>query len=267
MRTPAISVVTPCYNSAAFVLETARSVFAQTLDDLEVIFIDDGSTDDTATILAHLVAEHGAHRARILRGADQGLAACRNLGIAEARGRYILPLDADDLIAPQMLADCAAVLDHDPEVAIVYTDRQDFGEVERIWPAGRFELERLKYFNQIGSCSLFRRTVWEAVGGYRGNVDGFDDWDFWIAAAARGFAARHVPDPHFKHRTRAGSLMTRIVDDYERLHAQIVVNNAGAYTPSEVALAECFLATRQPAAFLRASRAIFMNCLPAASLP
>jgi glycosyltransferase involved in cell wall biosynthesis len=265
MHMPAISIVTPCYNSAPFVGETARSVFAQTLDDLEVIFIDDGSTDETVAILDGLVAEHGEHRVRILRSADQGLAACRNLGIVQARGRYILPLDADDLIAPEMLADCTAVLDSEPGVAIVYTDRQDFGEVERIWSAGRFELERLKYFNQIGSCSLFRRTVWEAVGGYRGNVDGFDDWNFWIAAAACGFSARHVPAPHFKHRTRAGSLMTRIVDDYERLYAQIVANNRAAYTPSEVAQAERFLATLEPAAFLRASRAIFMSRLPGAS--
>jgi glycosyltransferase involved in cell wall biosynthesis len=260
-----VSVVIPCYNSAPFVREAARSVFCQTRDDYEIIFVDDGSTDETPSIVADLIAEHGARPARLVHGADRGLATSRNLGIGEARGQYILPLDADDLIAPQMIADCAAILDAEPNIDVVYTDRQDFGAVEQVWPAGRFELERLKYFNQLGSCTLFRRSVWEAVGGYRANVDGFDDWDFWLAAAAQGCSARHVPKPHFKHRTRVGSFMTRVVGQYERLHAQIVLNNRGVYAPVEVAQAERFLETGEPATFVRASRAIFLRSLPGAS--
>lgn len=257
LESPTVSIVVPCHNSAAFVRETAAAAFGQTLRELEVIFVDDGSSDDTAEVIGRLIAERPDRVARLIRQQDSGLAAARNRGIAEARGRYILPLDADDLIAPTMTSECAALLDAEPETAIVYTDRHDFGDVERTWQAGEFALERLKYFNQIGYSGLYRRSLWEAIGGYRANVSGFDDWDFWVAAAARGARARHVPKAHLHHRTRRGSLMWRILDDYERLHAQIVLNNREAYSEREIEQAICFLATGAPATFLRAARFVF----------
>jgi glycosyltransferase involved in cell wall biosynthesis len=252
-----VSIIIPCHNSSAFVYETAAAVLAQTLQAFEVIFVDDGSVDDTPDKIARVIADARDRCVRLICQADSGLASARNHGIAEARGKYILPLDADDLIAPTMLAECAGVLDAEPDTAFVYTDRQDFGEVDRVWPAGRYALDRLKYFNQIGYCALFRRTMWEAIGGYRVNVSGLDDWDFWVAAAARGFHGHHIAKPHLKHRTRRGSLMWRILGDYERMHAQIVLNNHEAYSRTEVELAERFLSTGEPAPFLRAARFVF----------
>ncbi|MCU1277794.1 MAG: hypothetical protein JWM53_1340 [bacterium] len=254
-----VSVIIPCHNSSAFVRETAAAAFAQSLREMEVIFVDDGSVDDTREVIARVIAENGERCARLVCQADAGLASARNHGIEESSGQYILPLDADDLIDPQMLEECAAVLDAEPEIAVVYTDREDFGDVEHVWPAGRYELDRLKYFNQIAYCSLFRRSVWEAIGGYRVNVSGLDDWDFWVAAAARGFRGRHVPKPHLKHRTRQGSLMWRILGDYERLHAKIVVNNKEAYSDAEVDLAARFLSTGERAPFLQAARLVFLG--------
>jgi glycosyltransferase involved in cell wall biosynthesis len=255
------SIIIPCHNSARFIRETAESAFAQTLPEVEVVFVDDGSSDDTREIIQCAMADHPGRAARLLCQPDSGLASARNHGIAEARGRYILPLDSDDLIDPRMVEECAAVLDAEPDLALVYTDREDFGEVSEIFAAGRWELAYLKYFNQIGYSALYRRAVWESIGGYRENVSGFDDWDFWVATALRGFRGRHLPAPHLKHRVRAGSLYTRLVDDYPRFHAQIVLNNHEAYSPSELAGAERFLATGTPASFLRASHRIMLRQL------
>jgi glycosyltransferase involved in cell wall biosynthesis len=254
-----VSIVVPCHNSAQFVRETAESAFAQTLRECEVVFVDDGSSDDTAALLARLMAEHPMRPAQLVRQPDSGLASARNHGIRVARGQYILPLDSDDLIVPTMLRECAALLDEDPELAVVYTDREDFGDVNRVWPAGAFALERLKYFNQLNYCALFRRSMWESIGGYRENVSGLDDWDFWVAAAAGGFKGRHLAGPHLKHRTRQGSLMWRILDDYSRLHATIVLNNPSAYTSEEIGLARQFLDGGAAPPFLRASRFIFLG--------
>jgi glycosyltransferase involved in cell wall biosynthesis len=118
-----VSVVIPCYNSSAYLRETMESVFAQTLRDFEVILVDDGSTDDTRELINHLVAENRGHDLRSVFQANAGVAGARNRGIAMARGRYILPVDADDLIAPTMLEACAAVLDAEPDTSLVYTDR------------------------------------------------------------------------------------------------------------------------------------------------
>lgn len=262
---PTVSVVIPCHNSACWLAATVASVTAQTLGGaagqtdggLEIVLVDDGSRDRTRELIAELAAADPRIRAVFQENA--GVAAARNRGIGLARGRYILPLDADDLIAPDMLEVCAALLDADPDLGLVYTDRQEFGDVEAVWQAGRFELARLKYFNQLSSCALYRRTMWQAVGGYRTNVDGFDDWDFWIAAAALGFRGRHRPGPFLKHRKRADSQMWDVVGDYERLFATIILNNRAVYSAAEIAAAQAFLESGTAAALLRSSRYVFMG--------
>ena len=254
-----VSVVIPCFNSSAFLAETVASVLAQTLRDCEIVFVDDGSTDDTRPIIEHLMAACADRPMHLVSQTNAGVAAARNRGIAEARGRYVLPLDADDLIAPTMLEECAVLLDADAEIAVVYTDRRDFGDVDGEWPAGKFALGHLKYFNQIAYCSLFRRSMWEDLGGYRVNVTGFDDWDFWVAAAARGYRGKHLPKPLLRHRRHRQSHLWRIVGEYERLHARIILNNRGAYSAAEVEIADRFLREGTASALLTSARIVFLG--------
>ena len=257
-----VSVIIPCFNASAWIAETVESVVAQTLREFEVVLVEDGSTDDTRSVIVRLIAQYSDHAMRLLLQDDVGLAAARNHGISAARGRYILPLDADDQIAPTMLQACADALDDQPDTAIVFTDRQDFGELQGCHAAGRYELARLKYFNQISYCSLYRREVWEAIGGYRVNVNGFDDWDFWVAAAVRGFRGHHLPQPLHRHRRRGGSFLMRIADDYERLFATIILNNREAYSETEIAAASRYLTSGQPAGLLQWSKRIFRERFP-----
>lgn len=254
-----VSVVIPCFNSARYVAAAVDSVLAQTARDYEIVLVDDGSEDDTVELLERILATNRRTPMRVVEQPNAGTAAARNLGIAAARGRYILPLDADDEIAPTMLEACSALLDADPRIDIVYTDREDFGDACGIAAAGTFALERLKYFNQIGYCSLFRRTLWETVGGYRVNVSGFDDWDFWLAAALRGSHARHLAQPLFRHRRRPDSLLWRLLPRFERLHAQIILNNRDAFSPSEVDVATCCLETGAAAPMLASARFVFLG--------
>ena len=255
----AVSVVIPCHNSATFLAETVQSVAEQTFRDFEVVLVDDGSTDRTLALIDDLIAMRPELRMRVIAQARGGVAAARNAGIAAAIGRFILPLDADDLIAPDMLADCARMLDANPADGIVCCDRQDFGDIEQRVEAGSFELERLKYFNQVAYCSMYRREVWLATGGYRCNVDGFDDWDFWIAAAARGVTAMHLPRPHLKHRRRSNSFMWSLLEDYERLHARIILNNRAVYSTAEVRQATEFIEQGTPSALLRLARILYLG--------
>ena len=258
-QTPVVSVVIPCHNSTAFLAETVESVLAQTLPEVEIIMVDDGSTDHTASWIEQRIVTSPDRGIRLIRQANAGVAAARNRGISEARGRFVLPLDADDLIAPTMLEESAELLEANPDLSLVYTDRQDFGDIERVWTAGQFDLQRLKYFNQIAYCCMFRKSMWEHIKGYRTNVNGFDDWDFWVAAAWRGFKGRHLPKPLLKHRRRQGSFLWRILDQYEPLFAQVILNNRAAYADSEVAMAERFLSCVEVSSLLRSTRFIFMS--------
>ena len=236
-----------------------ESVQAQTLPDIEIVFVDDGSRDTTVDEIRQIIsgAAHGSMKLICQRNA--GVAAARNRGIAEAQGRYILPLDADDLIEPTMLEECFARLEADSELAIAYTDRHDFGDIDRDVEAGVFELERLKYFNQLSYCSLFRKSLWTAIGGYRVTVSGFDDWDFWIAAALRGCRAAHIARPLLKHRRRRDSALWSLLDSYEGLFARIMLNNADAYSREELEAARKCDLNKESSPILKASKFVYLN--------
>jgi glycosyltransferase involved in cell wall biosynthesis len=255
--TAVVSVVLPCHDGEAFLRETVASVLAQTYAAKELVLVDDGSTDGTPEIIAELIADYPGEAIRTVRQANAGQAAARNRGIAMASGRYILPLDQDDLIAPEMLAACVETLDREAQVAIVYPDRVDFGASCGTFEAGPFALERLRYFNQIGYCAAYRKSMWVEIGGYRANVSGFDDWDFWVAAALKGFRGQRLARAYFRHRRRADSQMVRLAPDYATLFARIILNNAGAYAPEEVASARALLESGRRSGLFRATAFLF----------
>ena len=254
-----LSVVIPCYDSSAFVAETVDSLREQDLSNTEVIFVDDGSRDDTVGRIAAIMASSPPCAMRLIEQENKGLAGARNTGIAAANGCYILPLDADDLVAEGALARFAALLDSHPGTDVVYGDREDFGDIEGIHRSGRFELPRLMYFNQLPYCAMYRRRLWEQVGGYQTNVSGFDDWNFWIAAAAAGAHARHVPEVLFRQRRRRSSLMWSLLDRYESLYSQIVVNNSSCYPQEEVEAAMHHLRDATPSRIASLSRMLFLG--------
>jgi len=254
-----ISVIIPCFNSANYLRETVASVCSQTCQNFEIILVDDGSTDDTPAVISDLIKAKEHRKIRTIHQTNKGSAAARNLGIAFAQGDYILPLDADDLIHAAMLADCAAILDAQPSITLVYTDRQDFGDSNQHWSAGKFELARLKYFNQLSYCALYRRSLWQTVGGYKSNVSGFDDWDFWLAAAISGATAQYLPEAYLLHRRHSVSQLWHLLPHYETLYARIILNNASAFTDNEQQAADDFLQHGKASSLLSSSRFVFLN--------
>lgn len=256
---PRVSVVIPCYDSAAYIEQTVVSVLEQGLDDCEIVLVDDGSRDDTVAVIRELMRRSPSRAIHLIEQANSGQAAARNAAIGAARGRFILPLDSDDLIADGMLAYCADRLDADPGLELIYGDREDFGDLVGVHVSGRFELDRLKYFNQLPYCGLYRRSLWERIGGYRVNVSGFDDWCFWIAAAAAGARAEHVPRVLMRHRRRRSSQMWSLLDRYEMIYSQIVLNNAACYSRGEVEAAGRHLRENLPSRMASLSRLVFLG--------
>src|SRR6202012_5853534 len=163
---PAISVVIPCYKQAEFLPDAVGSVVSQTFTDWELIIVNDGSPDNTTSIATELIKKYSGRRIRLLEKSNGGLAHARNAGIAIAAGAYILPLDADDVLAPEFLSKTAALLDAHPEITIVYTDVAHFGAAEKTIQAAEYDFQQLCANNQLNYCSLYRREAWEQVGGY-----------------------------------------------------------------------------------------------------
>ena len=201
---PAVSVIIPCFNQGQYLAEAVASVAAQTFADWEIGVVDDGSTDP-ATVA---VLDRFSHpRATLVRSANRGLAAARNLGIERARGRYILPLDCDDRIAPEYLAEAVALLDADPALGIVYCRAEFFGVQQGEWLLPPFRLPDFIFEPAIFCSAFFRREDWAATGGYNPAMrHGYEDHDFWLCLVERGRKVHQIPRPLFHYRRTPRSM-------------------------------------------------------------
>jgi len=198
-KQPRTSVVIPAYNAELFIERTLRSVLRQTYTSLEVIVVDDGSTDKTKVIAEAAATKDD--RVRIISVPNGGVAKARNIGIAEANGEFVAFLDADDLWHPTKIEHQVAAMSHrtgDYEPAAVYTlsrtiDRDDrvFGSGKRVLLSG-YSFARHLYARPVGNGSsiLVRREAAIVAGGFdptwaaRG-IGGCEDLDFELKIAAK----------------------------------------------------------------------------------
>jgi hypothetical protein len=232
---PLVSVIIPCYRQAQFLPQAVESVVRQTYPHWECLIVNDGSPDQTSTVARHLMSKHRQHRLVLVEKANGGLASARNAGIRCAQGEYILPLDSDDILHPQMIEKSIDLLETDRRVAIAYCDIVHFGVSQKLITAADYNFRRLLYQNHLSYCSLFRREAWEAVGGYNPHMAlGYEDWDFWIGCGERGFTAKRIPEPLFFYRVKPESMYTHAKANHFQLAAQIVLNHPGLYSHSEV---------------------------------
>ena len=237
---PRVSVVVPAYNYGRYLAEAVESVLAQTFQDLEVIVVDDGSTDDTLAV-ARRLADADARVSVITQENGGHPAITRNRGIAAARGEHVLCLDADDLLGPTVIALCVAELDADPAAAIAYPRTRMFGERELLQSVAEWSLERLARCNFLTCGSLFRREAWVAAGGF--DTIGYEDWDLWLAMAEAGHVGRPAREAiyHYRQHGGEGRCSQDRVDD-QRLKAQIVLKRSGLFSDAQLRWAAGVLA-------------------------
>lgn len=226
-----VSVVIPCFNLGQYINEAVDSVKAQTYQDFEIVVVNDGSTDlETKKIIENL----DAPKIKILTTSNQGLASARNNGIESSCGKYILPLDADDRIAPTYLEKAVGVLEKNENTGIVYCQARFFGAKSFEWDLPSFELSRMMIDNLIFCSAFFRRKDWEAVGGYNPNmVYGWEDYDFWLSLIELGKEVYRIPETLFFYRARKDSMVNSMSEEkllysYKQLgknHKKLYIDN------------------------------------------
>ncbi|HEU4329330.1 MAG TPA: glycosyltransferase [Roseiflexaceae bacterium] len=204
-----VSVIIPCYNYARYLPQAVASVVAQTCGGWELLIVDDGSQDESLAVAQELRAQHVGWPIRVLTQTNGGLSAARNSGAAAARGVYLLFLDADDMLAPDLLARALPVLRAHPEVGFVYSGFQLFGDDWTVWPSVPFDLRLLRLDNYIHPPALTRRSAWEQVGGFDPRMPFYEDWDFWLRLAAAGWSGHHLDAPLVYYRRHGDSLIGR----------------------------------------------------------
>ncbi|MBQ9201621.1 MAG: glycosyltransferase [Bacteroidales bacterium] len=218
---PLVSIIIPVYNMAAYLQETLSSVAATDYPCLEVVIVDDGSTDKSSEIARDFCQKDP--RFHYCRQDNAGVAAARNHALRLAQGRYILPVDGDDLIHPDYIPEAVDILEQHPEVKVVYARAEFFGDKQGEWHLPTFSLHRLAMHNQIYVSAVYRREEALQFGGYCEQLSGREDWDFWISMLKYGGEVRKLEQVRLYYRIRPHS---KRISDRQGKRERIALLNA-----------------------------------------
>lgn len=203
-RSPLVSIIIPCYNYGEFVAEAVDSALNQTLSDIEVIIVDDGSTDLRTK---QILDTFSRLKTSILRSHNRGVSGARNWGILHAKGKYICCLDADDKLHPTYLEKCVTLLESRRDSGFAYSFAQLFGDEDLLWRTEPFDLRKSLNENLTCTSAVFRRAAWEIAGGYSEAMrSGYEDWEFWLRLGWHGMNGLMIPEPLFFYRRHGQTL-------------------------------------------------------------
>lgn len=212
--TAKLAVVIPCFNHGEFLPAAVASVTSLERDDVKLILVDDGSTDERTCMEVESLIAAGI---KVIRQENKGLASARNAGILASSAKYILPLDADNRLRPAYIDHAIRILDSNPQIGVVYGDAEYTGIRTGRWRVGRFDCDRLMEANYIDACAAYRRSIWEQNHGYDSTMpaQGAEDWDFWLSTVEHGWQFAYVPEVLFDYRVAEESMLTHL-RAYER---------------------------------------------------
>ncbi|MBB6610338.1 glycosyltransferase family 2 protein [Pontibacter sp. Tf4] len=228
---PKVSVIIPCYNQGEFLADALQSVLNQKFNEWECIVINDGSNDRTEEVYQMVCGEDT--RFKYFKIPNGGVSAARNFAINNATGQFILPLDADDLISSDYLYDAYSVISNNPDIKVVYSRANYFGDKDEEMYLEDFHYEKLLNRNIIFVSGLFRKDDFLKVGGYNEKmIFGFEDWDFWIALLANGGKVYKLDKVHFFYRYKETSRNQDVHQDKKKaikMKKQVFIRNMDAY--------------------------------------
>lgn len=232
---PRVSVIIPTYNRAHLVHEAVDSVLTQTFRDLEVIIVDDGSTDDTSAVLAMYTDP----RVRVIYQENQGKGAARNTGIRAACSEYVAFLDSDDLWLPHKLERQLAMLTNHSPRAWGYTDAYGFdGETKQILYV--FSQQHQQYEGLVErhlilrdfiatSTTIVQRLVFKEVGMFS-HAPRAQDWDLWLRIAVN-YPICRVPEALVGYRIHKRTGPERLDPMFKHQHHVAAIERAVAFAP------------------------------------
>jgi glycosyltransferase involved in cell wall biosynthesis len=230
---PLVSVIIPAYNAERFVARTLESVLSQTYTNIQVLVVNDGSTDGTVKIVESYAQKDS--RIRILHQPNLGAPAARNCAIKSCEGEYIAPVDADDIWHKEKIqAQIECFLHSSPSVGLVYSWSKIIDENDNPLTGIAHEyrgnvLAELIYSNFVGNGSspMIRRSCFQTVGDFNLHLQGGQDWDMYLRFAER-YQFQVIPKYHVGYRRVLNSIsadyenqdrcMATVVDNFEEGH-------------------------------------------------
>jgi glycosyltransferase involved in cell wall biosynthesis len=226
-----VSIVIPLFNQWQYLQECVESALSQTYANVEVLVVDDGSPErPDETLLRWLEGKN----VPLFTTGNKGPSASRNYGIEKATGALILPLDADDRIAPEYVEAGAKLYSQNNNAGIVYCDAEFFGDQSGPWELPPYSFPDILLDNFIFASGIFRKADWHAVGGYNENmIHGWEDHDFWLSIISLKRDVIRIPKTLFYYRKVANSRTRRftnkqkleMLDTMVKNHPQLFADN------------------------------------------
>ncbi len=214
---PKLSIIIPCYNLGEYLYDALNSIASYSnKEDYEIIIVNDGSTNEKTLDILKDVESQGVF---VLHQENMEVGKARNNGINLAKGEYILPLDADNKLRSIYISKSIQILESNPELDIVYSDRLEFGLRNKEVSVPNFNFPKLCYRNYIDCCAIFRKSVWEKVNGYDEHMPiyGLEDWDFWLRCAINGARFYHLDEIGYEYRVRDDSKTATVKDKHDSI--------------------------------------------------
>ena len=193
-----VSIVIPCYNTAQYIIETLESVSKQTYKSIEIIAVDDGSSDDTYSIIENY--KNHDERLTTYRVSNGGSSKARMVGASVAKGKYLLFLDSDDLIDPTYIEKCLDMAENGYD--IVYSKARFFGRKKGKLYLPEYQLLDFLCSNCIYVSALIRKDLFDEVGGFDENIMQMEDWECFINLIKHGAKVYRISEELFFYRKR-----------------------------------------------------------------
>jgi len=209
-----VSVVIPCYNDGEFIEQAVNSIKIQTLAPSEIIIIDDGSNKETKEVLKNITGDNIV----IVYQENQGVCKARNNAIKRVKSSYVLTLDSDDFFEPSFIEKAKKILDNDSTIGVVGSYVRVFAEnkMDKVLKREAGGVESFLFANNAVASSMFRKQCWDEVGGYDENmVNGYEDWEFWLAIAKNNWKFEIIKEVLFNYRRKVESRDTKARNDYD----------------------------------------------------
>lgn len=230
---PSISIVVPSFNQSDYLEDCLESAYNQTVPALEIIVVDDGSTDNSLEIAhRYMFKEFPGIESpvRVVSQVNKGLPSARNTGIMNARGDYILFLDADDKLVETAVERIQAEIRR-TNADIVTPSFREFGKSDRTIVLQGFTMEDLKTANRLGYFSAIRRSTLLECGGYNPKmVWGWEDYDLWFDLFKRGKSISILQEVLVMYRVKEHSMIHEANKHAQELYTQIQKNHPHLWT-------------------------------------
>ncbi|QBQ42228.1 glycosyltransferase family 2 protein [Sphingobacterium psychroaquaticum] len=198
-----VSVIIPAFNVEETIEECLISVANQAYSHIEVIVIDDGSSDATTSVVESFILTNKFLKFSIFIQENQGPSKARNVGIEKARGEFVVFMDADDRVDPSYIVRCLEMFKRKPSLNLVYSGIRNFGRENNAFLFNAFEISSFLRANVIPIFAMVRREQVMGVGGFDESLKNHEDWELWIRIIQKfGAHVYQIPEHLYFYRKR-----------------------------------------------------------------